>query len=90
MAILSRTVLILSCLLLAACAEQPAEQKPAAATITPAATTPDATTPDAMLKPVPSNVRVSQEAGHSADSTYYVQNRVIASGGVISGALMGS
>ena len=82
MAILSRTVLILSCLLVVACAEQPAEQKPAAATTTPA--------PTAKPKRAPSNVRVSQETGHSTDSSYYVQNRVIASGGVVSGAIMGS
>ncbi len=88
MAILSRAVLILSCLLLVACAEQPAEQKPAAATPKTAATTTPA--PTAKPKPAPSNVRVSQETGHSTDSSYYVQNRVIASGGVVSGALMGS
>ncbi len=87
MAILSRTVLILSCLLLVACAEQPVEQKPATVTSKTAATT----TPAATPKPATSsNIRLSQETGHSTDSSYYVQNRVIASGGVVSGALMGS
>jgi hypothetical protein len=82
MAVLARTVLILGCLLLAACAEQPVENKPAAAPKTVATT--------ATPKPAPSNVRISQDTGHSTDSSYYVQNRVLASGGVVSGALMGS
>jgi hypothetical protein len=44
----------------------------------------------ATPKPAPSNVRISEDTGHSTGSSYYVQNRVLASGGVVSGALMGS
>ncbi len=87
MARLFRTVLILSVFLLTACAEQPVEKKPAAASNTVAS----AATPAATPKPASSsNVRLSEETGHSTGSSYYVQNRVLASGGVVSGALMGS
>ena len=84
MARLFRTVLILSVLLLAACVKQPVDKKSAASK---AATT---TTPATTPKPASSNVRLSEETGHSTGSSYYVQNRVLASGGVVSGALMGS
>ncbi len=82
MVILSGTVLILSCLLLAAWAEQPVREMPADVIPTAAAT--------ATPKLAPSNVRRNEETGHSTDSSYYVQNRVLASGGAVSGAIMGS
>jgi hypothetical protein len=86
MAMIFRSVLILSVLLLTACAEQPVDKKPAAASKTVTTTA----TPAATPKSASSNVRLSEETGHSTDSSYYVQNRVLASGGVVSGALMGS
>lgn len=83
MANFPKIALILSFLLLAACAEQTVDNKKPA---TPKAV---AATPAASPKPAPSNVRLS-ETNHNSEGTYYVQNRVLASGGVVSGALMGS
>lgn len=82
MAIFVKSVLLLSFLLLAACTEQPVTKKPAQPKTTVAA------------KPAqpPSNVRVSENEGpsNSVDGAYYVQNRILSSGGAVSGAMMGS
>lgn len=78
-----KVMLALSCLLLIACAEQP---KAAPATKpTPAPKT-------VAAKPASKNVQLSEDTSHHADEdgNYYVQNRVLASGGAVSGAIMGS
>jgi hypothetical protein len=100
---LKREFILLSFVLLTACAEQPVgnkpiQSKPAAAAkpaqpvqsvapVTPA-TSAAPTTP---AQPT-GNVRVSKNEGHSGgvDGAYYVQNRILSSGGVVSGAIMGS
>lgn len=87
MNILVKVVLALSCLALMACAEQ--------TTAPPKAKTTEqakSQTKTVAAKPAPSNVQISEDTSHHADieGTYYVQNRVIASGGAVSGAIMGS
>lgn len=92
MASLLRGFLILSYLLLIACAEQPVEKKPAPTTTKTIASAPEtvAAAPTATSTPTLNNVRLSEESSNSMDGAYYVQNRVLSSGGVISGAIMGS
>lgn len=81
----NKLLLGLSCLYLVACAEQPTttalKTKPAAQPQTVAA-----------AKPSSSNVQISTDTRPHADvdGTYYVQNRILASGGAVSGAIMGS
>ncbi len=82
MGIFHKAALIAGCLVLAACTEQPVNKNPAQ----PVANKP------AAVKPAHSNVEISAapHPNSSADDSYYVQNRVLASGGALSGAMMGS
>ena len=87
MNIWAKLVLALSCLALVACATQTT-----APPKTKTTDQPKSQTKTVAAKPAPSNVQISADTSRHADieGTYYVQNRVIASGGVVSGAIMGS
>ncbi len=91
MATFFKTVFILSFLLLTACAEQPAVKKPVQPKAPVAAKPAQPAKPAEPTKPT-SNVRVSENEGpsNSVDGAYYVQNRILSSGGAVSGAMMGS
>lgn len=94
MATFFKIVFALGFLLLTACAEQPVDKKPAQVKTTAAAKPAQPAKPAAPVKQAqPStNVRVSENVGHSesVDGAYYVQNRILSSGGAVSGAIMGS
>lgn len=77
---------ILTCLCLVACTEKPATPEPTTTSKLQAKTV------AAKIPAKTNHVQLSADTKHHSDieGTYYVQNRVIASGGAISGAIMGS